>query len=141
MKRKPLVALIVVVALGAAFLAVIGLRHARRVHRVRAAVSQAVVDLAAEAREHSKIHPELPARIDSLTRDRPRAGGVIRRLRDNLGRDIALGFTPPGASRAGWLSLAVSRRGVVLLEVERDGSLRLYEPRLPSRSMGCHCLR
>jgi hypothetical protein len=121
-------------------LAIIGGRHARRVHDKRAVVSATMSDLAAEARQYSQAQPASPADIATLARERPEAGRLLNRLRETLGSSVQIGFSPEGVHRAEWFAIAVSRRGVVLFEVSRDGDVRMYEPRLPSRSMGCHCL-
>lgn len=121
-------------------LAVIGGRHARRIHSRRAVVGATMRDLAAEARAYSQVRPDSLAAIETLARERPEAARLVKRLHEALGSSAEIAFMPIGAPRADWFSIAVSRRGVVLLEVSRDGEVRMYEPRLPSRSMGCHCL-
>jgi len=133
-----LIAALLVVILACAF--VEGFRHRQRVQQRQAAVTQAVGDLIQEAGEYSKVAPESPAALDSLTRERPRAAQAVQHLRDVLGQDAVVDFEPAHASRADWISVAVSRRGVVLLEVLRNGRVRMYNPKLPSRAMACHCI-
>jgi hypothetical protein len=140
MKRIILVliaALLVVIVL-LAF--VEGYRHRQRVQQRQAAVTQAAGDLTRDAREYSQAAAQSPASLDSLLRERPRAAQAVQHLRDVLGRDIEVSFEPAGASRSDWVSIAVSRRGVVLLETVRDGRVRMYNPKLPSRAMACHCI-
>jgi len=133
-----LIAALLVVILACAFIE--GFRHRQRVQQRQAAVTQAARELIREAGEYSKVDSKSPAALDSLMRERPRAARAVQRLRDVLGRDAEVSFEPAGASRSDWMSIAVSRRGVVLLEVLRDGRIRMYNPKLPSRAMACHCI-
>ena len=133
-----LIAALLVVILACAFIE--GFRHRQRVQRRQAVVTQAARDLIQEAREYSKVDSKSPAALDSLMRERPRAARAVQHLRDVLGRDIEVDFQPAASARGNWMSIAVSRRGVVLLEVLRDGRVRMYNPKLPSRAMACHCI-
>jgi hypothetical protein len=140
MKRVILITGVTAVAVIVACAFVEGYRHRQRVQQRQAAVAQAAADLIREAREYSQAAPKSPATLDSLVRGRPQAAPTVQRLRDVFGQDIAVSFEPGGASRADWISIAVSRRGVVLLEILRDGRVRMYNPKLPSRAMACHCI-
>ncbi|UCH34842.1 MAG: hypothetical protein JSV65_00365 [Armatimonadota bacterium] len=103
--------------------------HERILNRAR--IVHQLVDLAAEARDYSLAHESSEASIDELAKERPRASRILRTLRDYFGRDTEIRFTPPGASQRNWTSIEVSRYHAVLLEVSREGRVRVYEPGFP----------
>ena len=140
MKRIVLVLIAALLVVIVAFAFVEGYRHRQRVQQRQAAVTQAAGDLIQEAGEYSQVDSKSPAALDSLMRERPRATQAVQHLRGVLGRDIEVDLQPAASARGNWMSIAVSRRGVMLLEVLRDGRVRMYNPKLPSRAMACHCI-